>query len=107
MKLQIDTNNKTITIDENVLLKNLIEELDKIFPNGSWKYFILLTNPIINWINPIVIEPYVPNFPYPTYPWITYGNTGTSIDNSNTDLNRINYNTGTYNIEFKEIDNGR
>ena len=106
MKIQIDTDNKTITINEDVLFKTLIAELDKLFPNKSWEHFKLLTTPIVNWVSPIIIEPYYPTHPtyptyptYDTYPWILTGTTFNT--NGITDNFSVNYNSGTYNVETK------
>ena len=78
MKLQIDTTAKTIKLDEAVKLEELISALDKLFPDGLWKEFQLITNVTINWqTNPIIIKEYPiwPTYPtYPTqpYPWVIY-----------------------------------
>ena len=64
MKLQLDTINKTIKIEGNVKLSELTETLDKILP-GLWKEFTLESNTtIINWQNPIYIQPAIPYRPY-------------------------------------------
>jgi hypothetical protein len=65
MKIQLDTDNKTIKLDSDVKLSELIETLEKLLPKGLWKNFTLETNVTINnWSNPIVIErktvPYYP-----------------------------------------------
>ena len=70
MKIQIDTNAKTIKIDGNVKLSDLFDVLQKFFPNGEWEDYDLETNTVINnWGNPIII-----NNPY-LYPWWYKGNT--------------------------------
>jgi hypothetical protein len=57
MKLQLDTNNKTIKVEEQVGLAELVEILDKLLPNGEWKEYQLQTNTTIVWQNnPIVIH---------------------------------------------------
>lgn len=67
MKIQIDTLNKVIKLEETVKLKELFEVLDTLFPSFMWKEYSLETNTIINnWTNPIIIDRYVPS---PTYPW--------------------------------------
>ena len=110
MKLQLDTTNLLIKIEESVNLGELVDLLEKLLPDSEWKKFKLETNPIINWINPIKINPFVTPYPYPwttnpypypsTNPWenpspnrypeITY------MKNDNSNLN-----SGTYNIELK------
>ncbi len=66
MKIQIDTNAKTIKVEGNVKLSDLFDQLQKFFPDGEWEDYNLETNTVIhNWGNPIVI-----NKPY-NYPWWT------------------------------------
>jgi len=79
MKLQIDTENKTIKVDENVLLEDLVKVLNKLLPK-EWKNYTLETNSTWYWYNPI---PY-----YPSQPWrigdVTYTDgitTSTSVYN--------------------------
>jgi len=92
MKLQIDTDNKTINILENVQFGVLIDILDKLFPNREWKSFTLITEVISKWMSPIIIDtPIYP--PYPSYPWVTF-------DGTNKNGNLL-YNTGTYNVDIK------
>jgi hypothetical protein len=77
MKIQIDTTNKTIQVEGSVNLKELFRQVKFLLPQGLWKEFELVQNTVVQWQNPIIIEPYRPYQPaYPTYPWITYG-TGT------------------------------
>jgi len=74
MKLQLDTTNKTIVIEEEVNIGEFVNTLKKILPNDLWKEFKLGVNKIYNWTNPIIIKEY-PAYPtYPTYPWYTSGN---------------------------------
>lgn len=103
MKLQLDTENKTIKLENVVNVKELIDILKKLLPNGEWKNFTLETNVAIYWSNLIYIEPYKI---HPTYPW--YGTTGTVKydNNNNSDITNINQNVpytlteGLYNIEI-------
>jgi len=71
MKLQLDTVNKTIKLEEKVNLNDLFELLQKILPD-IWKEFTLEINSVINWTSPIVIKEY-PIYPttWPNYPWYT------------------------------------
>jgi hypothetical protein len=92
MKLQLDTTNKIVKIEESVNLNDLFELLNKILPE-VWQEFKLEVNTVINWSNPIVIEPYI----YPVYPWwkqpYIYGT-------PNTNPYKTNYlSSGIYNIE--------
>lgn len=57
MKIQIDTEQMVIRIEEQVLLCELIKTLEKLLPRGQWKKFKLETNTTINWGNPITINP--------------------------------------------------
>jgi len=94
MKLQIDTTNKTIKIEEPVNLKELTDLLEKLLPKGEWKEFKLEPQIIVNWNNPIIIEKEL-QCPSPyQQPWIT-------CDVAGTGKNEINYtlNPGVYNIE--------
>lgn len=68
MKLQINTTEKTIKVEEKVNLKELLDNVKKLFPNNEWKEYTLETNTVINWTsNPIIIRDYT----YPHYPWTT------------------------------------
>ena len=44
MKIQLDTINKTIKIEEQVNLKELVKTLEKLLPKGLWKEFDLINN---------------------------------------------------------------
>jgi hypothetical protein len=69
MKLQIDTINKTIKFEGDVVISELIETLKKMFPKDEWKEFLLnAETKIINWTQPT----YIPTYPSYPYPWITY-----------------------------------
>jgi hypothetical protein len=59
MKLQIDTKAKTIKIDENVKINELIKVLKRLLPK-EWQEYTLESNAIINWHNPIPWYPYQP-----------------------------------------------
>ena len=74
MKIPLDTENKTIKLEKDVVLAKLIETLEKLLPHGEWKEFTLETNTVIHqWSNPVVIPsviPYpVPPSPRPSWPW--------------------------------------
>lgn len=43
MKIQLDTTNKTIKVEESVKLQELTDALEKLLPNGEWKEFKLET----------------------------------------------------------------
>lgn len=63
MKIQLDTTNKTITIEEDVNLHDFYESLNSILPDGKWREFTLKVSKITEWIDPTVIRPQQPN-PY-------------------------------------------
>ena len=74
MKLQIDTENKTIRVDQNVLFSDLLKVLNKLLPK-EWKNYTLESN--------TVIYSWYPHYTY-YYPsiepikWdVTYGTTHT------------------------------
>jgi len=70
MRIQIDTENKTIKLESEVSLDEFFKMIKKLLPNDSWKEFKLLTDSIIYWTNPypIIIKKYKPYTP-PNYPW--------------------------------------
>lgn len=106
MKIQLDTTNKTIKVEESVSLKELTEALEKLLPNGEWKEFKLETKTVIqSWSAPIIIRERT----WPHWwnsPWYSTGNhlynsgdsqlqqTYTSSNGANPGLNQ-----GVYNIE--------
>ena len=61
MKLQIDTTEKVIKVEEQVNFGELVKVLNKLLPKGEWKKYKLETNTVINW-NPN------PVWTFPTYP---------------------------------------
>lgn len=100
MKLQLDTTNKTIRVEERVRLSELIKIVKKILPN-EWKDFILETNTtIINWHEPIIIKEYPPYRPWKECPW--YFNSSSTGYGKLTDKN-VNYQlkSGVFNLECK------
>ena len=109
MKIQLDTENKTLKLEKEVVLSNLIETLEKLLPNGEWKEFTLETNTVIHhWSNPVVIPsviPYpAPPSPRPSWPWYSSPRLESNLHpaddkvragmNSHTMLNK-----GVYNIQ--------
>jgi|WetSurMetagenome_2_1015567.scaffolds.fasta_scaffold51908_4 hypothetical protein len=68
MKLQLDTTNKTIKIEENIKFSKLIETLKNMFPNNEWKDFTLETHTTINnWNYPIIYKTYPQWWEQPWY----------------------------------------
>ena len=69
MKIKLDTDNKVITIESPVNLKELYETLKKILPDDEWKEYDLKTNTTIEFpTQPIIIEKERWPSPYPTVP---------------------------------------
>ena len=98
MKIQLDFDNKTISIENNVNLKEFIATIKKVIPD--WQEWELKTNTTINWH-----YPYYQTYPYQhdwwNYPLTTDG-TGTSdinIDGNHT-LATGSVTAGTYNVEM-------
>jgi hypothetical protein len=54
MKLQIDTQEKTIKIEEDINLGELIDKLTSMLP--EWREYRLQHTTIVNWKDPIKIE---------------------------------------------------
>lgn len=100
MKLQLDTDAKTIKIEGTVKLKKLVETLEKLLPKGLWKEFELENNTkIVGWTNPIIVEKIIERNPcptYPSYPWIAYCDTH---DAKVEILCASDLNSGTFNVE--------
>jgi hypothetical protein len=69
MKIQIDTEAKTIKLEGQVSLAEFVEKIKKLFPENAWKDYKLEANTVIqNWTNPIVIREY-PIYPYSQNPF--------------------------------------
>ena len=99
MKIQLDTEKKTIKLEQNVELSKLVDLLEGLLPNEKWKEFTLETNTVIqHWSSPIVIREreIIPSYPR-TYPWwsqpITY-----MANKQNADYK---LNSGVFNMELK------
>lgn len=116
MKLQIDTSEKTIRVEEQVNFGELVKVLNKLLPKGEWKTYKLETNTVINWNQyPIWTYPnYLPFYalsgvitttenPY-TITGATSGYVTTELNLSgattaDTPYTLTTATTGTYNIE--------
>jgi hypothetical protein len=102
MKIQIDTEAKTIQIEEPVKLADLMHVLGNLFPDGLWKEYTLKVGPIVPWINPIPYDPQ-PTNPLVT-PWITYGSNSLSFPNKIQERPEIGLMTiqTCFNIDYNE-----
>ena len=94
MKLQLDTTQKVIRLEEEVNLSDLFETLEKLLPNGLWKEFKLQQVVITSWVNPIVIDRW-PTIPFPSPyqpPWyVTCSTTNMhTIDSGNSNYKLSN-----------------
>lgn len=76
MKIQLDTKEKTIKIEEAINISELVNGIKKLFPNNLWKEFKIETNTTIVWNNPYVIQP-SGVYPWGEIPWITWDESGT------------------------------
>lgn len=89
MKLQLDTTAKTIKVEGNVKISELIDALKKLLPK-EWDSFTLETSTtIVDWVYPIRYQ----QWPAPIhYPW--YCGTNTFSTSSSPLLG------GQYNVEI-------
>jgi len=99
MKLQIDTTNKSIKIENDIKLSDLISNLKKMFPNNEWKKFTLVTNTIIEqWTSPIIIREYPrPYYPY-EWPWYHTMSGGQYAVNNKQETFELK--SGVYNVDL-------
>ena len=104
MKLQLDTTKKTIKLESNVKISELVKTPKKLFPNGEWQDFTLETNVTIHgWSSPIFIKTY-PTVTYPTYPWYEKvwcdgSNSSTTLSSSAKSEAVMSLKAGMYNVE--------
>lgn len=108
MKIQLDTDNKTIRLESDVLLSKLITTLNSLLPNKEWKKYMLQTNTTINnWSSPIVIkERYVPSYPWYEKPYAIWCSTtekslGSQGITGSTIKADYKMNAGVYNLDIK------
>lgn len=88
MKLNIDTENKTIKINETVNLKELNDTIKKLLPN-NWEEYDLIVDTITipqapdihktyPWIKPYDVNPYDQTYPDPQKIWYTTDSNSTT-----------------------------
>jgi hypothetical protein len=103
MKIQLDTINKTITIEEDVNLHDFYEQINSLLPSGLWREFTLKVTEITKWKDPI---PWTPSNPYPTIdPYTPIGVPNTTPYNPpqiwyTTTSNGTELNPGVYNFKM-------
>lgn len=96
MKIQLDSEKKTIKIEGNVKLSDLVKHLESLLPKdcklGYWKDYELECNVVItHWSNPIIIRDYVNPW------WVNPYNSGTTLQGqamnikTTTDINGWKY----------------
>ena len=96
MRIQLDTTEKTITIEEDVNLHNFYEQINSLLPNGLWREFTLKVSVIKEWENPISI-PNISN-PQPYHPQSPYDNPYSPVWYTNGSTDNFLLNDGVYNI---------
>jgi hypothetical protein len=75
MKLQLDTDKRTIKVEEDVVLQKLIMGLEKLFPDDEWKTYTLLTGSTITWTT---YPTYIYKWDQPSWdPWYVTSGTNT------------------------------
>lgn len=67
MKLQIDTDNKIIRIENQIKFDDLIKTLEALLPNDQWREYMLDTTVINNFSYPITLPTIPSPSPYPYY----------------------------------------
>lgn len=99
MKLQLDTTNKTIKVEENVKISDLLKLLKKLLP-GEYENFTLETHTTISyWSNPVIIrEPYYEPYKYPWYVQTGLDGTDNKMLAMNTTEN-LSLKGGIFNVE--------
>lgn len=112
MKIQLDTEKKTIQIEEEVLLSKLINTLNALLPKQEWKKYTLKTNTVINnWSNPVIIKEYPTGPYYRDYWWTSpyyFNGTESTVLNNASNISLNNSSAGDmmpkaiYNLELSD-----
>ena len=92
MKIQLDYDTKTITLEDNVNVGEFFGKIEKILPD--FKKWTLETKTVINWTNPVTI-PYYPYQPYTPWGWTYVSSGDTTVSLKNT----AEIQSGTYQLE--------
>ena len=104
MKFQIDTNLKTIKLEEKALLKEVLDIMKAMFPD-DWKEYMLETNCIINWSFPTYVLPKRTNWDLQPYWTNTIGGDRGLNTNYNKYLDLSNTYTTSCNSDTSNIIN--
>ena len=99
MKIQLDTTNMTIKIEEDINLGELYTMLDKMLPQKEWQSFKLLTNVKLEWVNPIVIHAWTNPYRYPWWQPLSPIVYPTQYDSNPCTITQLNLSQGTFNID--------
>lgn len=105
MKLQLDTNAKTIKVEEDVNISELISKLKKLLPKGEWKEYTLHSNTKIEWYSyPIITYDYIR--PWWENPVVTCDTNNLTISSSSNETFSIANlgNVTTNNVTLKHSD---
>tara|TARA_Y100000389_G_scaffold191610_1_gene218043 strand:- start:44 stop:340 length:297 start_codon:yes stop_codon:yes gene_type:complete len=98
VKIQLDTIQKTITIEEDVNLHDFYEQINGLLPGGLWREFTLKVTKVTEWLNPVTITPNT----IPTQPYVspnTYPRTGDIWYTTNS--GDVELNKGVFNYNFE------
>ena len=100
MRISIDTISKTIEVEQDVKLKDLIKNLKSMFPNREWEEFSLKTTTTIqNWSYPIYYPIYTEPAPQKQWwesPWYCQSN---NITNATPISESYNLVEGIFNVQ--------
>lgn len=106
MKIQINTENKSISVLDDVNLNELMENLQKLFPNGEWKEYKL---------EKLIETSYIPSTPIiindrwwrrtNPYPWIEWNDFSEEINEFSGKVDNFTINPNDPNNMNKDYDN--
>jgi len=105
MKIQIDTTEKVIRVEEKVNLGTLYNYLRKFFPNNEWKKYSIDAHTTIQWAPYYTYVPIYEERPYNPYvPWITwYGADVVALGDDGSTARQFEFNSGVYNVEIGTV----
>lgn len=100
MKLQVNTEEKTIVLEESIELDKLFETVKKLFPENEWKKYKLEPKIIQSWNNPIVIDRF-PTYPLPWWNQFFYVTPPSSPTITYDSGDNTTYKNGVYNVNLQ------